>query len=434
MYLKKDYLPHKERVSNIAWRIQNQKLINRADSRVAKKLPTKKRLSTSLSVDTDDFDYVAHIRRISQEEYGLEPHKSLKSSSSISASPSFSPTNIGHRDSKSSQGNNICIENPLYTPLTSSGLTSTSVDPVSVVARAPARGPLRKSISPSKVVKPPQGQNSFLSSYINLLEWTLRNDYNISPASAILHTSPLISTTTDTNMQRTLQCCNCETKSTPLWRKTKYGDVLCNACGLFYKLHGILRPVNAAHTRISPNEPFTPSSFSQSTKPVQVKDSGANNYGSSKITSIPGAGDRVPLHSGESFYYSTSAMAAGAPPTPYNKPSSSSAPIYSQLEEGVEDVSSFLQFQSELLPTFEADPSMLNFHNSASYGTDEIDRLLNVNLFQLDSFVIGADKNKGDLDIDALLFGEGATKEILIDKRPNIWNWLDFNSAATEDF
>lgn len=37
-------------------------------------------------------------------------------------------------------------------------------------------------------------------------------------------------------------CDNCLTTSTPLWRKTSEGRLLCNACGLFLKLHGVVRP------------------------------------------------------------------------------------------------------------------------------------------------------------------------------------------------
>ncbi|KAI8339018.1 hypothetical protein BC941DRAFT_421870 [Chlamydoabsidia padenii] len=39
-------------------------------------------------------------------------------------------------------------------------------------------------------------------------------------------------------------CTHCETTNTPLWRRNKAGLPLCNACGLFFKLHGKDRPLS----------------------------------------------------------------------------------------------------------------------------------------------------------------------------------------------
>ncbi|KAK4208775.1 nitrogen catabolic enzyme regulatory protein [Rhypophila decipiens] len=39
-------------------------------------------------------------------------------------------------------------------------------------------------------------------------------------------------------------CTNCATRTTPLWRRNPEGQPLCNACGLFLKLHGVVRPLS----------------------------------------------------------------------------------------------------------------------------------------------------------------------------------------------
>ncbi|XP_071052629.1 transcription factor GATA-4-like isoform X1 [Onthophagus taurus] len=39
-----------------------------------------------------------------------------------------------------------------------------------------------------------------------------------------------------------LTCTNCHTSTTSLWRRNAQGEPVCNACGLYYKLHGVNRP------------------------------------------------------------------------------------------------------------------------------------------------------------------------------------------------
>ena len=40
--------------------------------------------------------------------------------------------------------------------------------------------------------------------------------------------------------QRTgLECANCNTTHTTLWRRNNQGEPVCNACGLYYKLHNV---------------------------------------------------------------------------------------------------------------------------------------------------------------------------------------------------
>lgn len=47
-----------------------------------------------------------------------------------------------------------------------------------------------------------------------------------------------------TNTHNGTRCTNCRTGTTPLWRRNPQGQPLCNACGLFLKLHGTIRPLS----------------------------------------------------------------------------------------------------------------------------------------------------------------------------------------------
>ncbi|XP_023013321.1 uncharacterized protein isoform X2 [Leptinotarsa decemlineata] len=41
-----------------------------------------------------------------------------------------------------------------------------------------------------------------------------------------------------------LTCTNCHTSTTSLWRRNTLGEPVCNACGLYYKLHNVNRPMS----------------------------------------------------------------------------------------------------------------------------------------------------------------------------------------------
>ncbi|TNN36219.1 GATA-binding factor 5-A [Liparis tanakae] len=51
-------------------------------------------------------------------------------------------------------------------------------------------------------------------------------------------------THTRTTSRRAGLCCtNCHTSTTTLWRRNAEGEPVCNACGLYMKLHGVARPL-----------------------------------------------------------------------------------------------------------------------------------------------------------------------------------------------
>lgn len=180
-------LPDSKRVKNLSWRLSSLHASKDMKNRVVKPISGKSSSHTassgplaalnqtrdasktsssdgSLSMDPvmDEFDYVAHIRKISQDDYYQQPLVTK-------------PLILSH-------ANNEALA------------TSTATN---------------HSLLTS----------SFTNPQMNLLD--------------LSHTQ-----------NKSISCTNCSTNSTPLWRRSSNGDILCNACGLFYKLHGVIRPIH----------------------------------------------------------------------------------------------------------------------------------------------------------------------------------------------
>ncbi|KAH3670355.1 hypothetical protein WICMUC_004851 [Wickerhamomyces mucosus] len=95
--------------------------------------------------------------------------------------------------------------------------------------------------NPINFIKPIKSNNSTISNSLNLNSSSL-NKKKPAPSPSPSSTSLNIGNTNSNSL--TTECFNCHTNKTPLWRRDNNGNILCNACGLFQKLHGTMRPLS----------------------------------------------------------------------------------------------------------------------------------------------------------------------------------------------
>ena len=117
-------------------------------------------------------------------------------------------------------------------------------------------------------------------------------------------------------------CTNCYTQTTPLWRRNPEGHPLCNACGLFLKLHGVVRPLSLKtdvikkRNRGSGNQLPINTASARPTKKASRKNSIHQAPATTPITTKPQGQNESA--SPPSVYGSTnSGSTAGSTPTSY---------------------------------------------------------------------------------------------------------------------
>ncbi|KAL7040143.1 hypothetical protein ACKWTF_000286 [Chironomus riparius] len=88
--------------------------------------------------------------------------------------------------------------------------------------------------------------------------------------------------------QKDLSCTNCGTTTTTIWRRNLRGEMVCNACGLYFKLHGVNRPHtmrrDTIHTRR--RRPKGDKSNRRKSKNQEVPEQEANGGAKSDLTAI----------------------------------------------------------------------------------------------------------------------------------------------------
>ncbi|VDM53569.1 unnamed protein product [Angiostrongylus costaricensis] len=76
-------------------------------------------------------------------------------------------------------------------------------------------------------------------------------------------------------------CVNCKTNTTTLWRRNGGGEPVCNACGLYYKLHQVERPLTMKKDGIQTRN------RKMSSKGKKPKQNGHNGIGSIHSNIVP---------------------------------------------------------------------------------------------------------------------------------------------------
>lgn len=69
-----------------------------------------------------------------------------------------------------------------------------------------------------------------------------------------------------------LSCANCHTSTTTLWRRNNEGEPVCNACGLYFKLHGVNRPLAMKKDGIQTRK-RKPKNLAKSKPPIKTEPS-----------------------------------------------------------------------------------------------------------------------------------------------------------------
>lgn len=122
-----------------------------------------------------------------------------------------------------------------------------------------------------------------------------------------------------------LSCANCHTTTTTLWRRNNEGEPVCNACGLYYKLHGVNRPLSMKKDGIQTRK-RKPKSLGGKTKtPIKSEPSpDVRSMSSPQVNGQQGSSSDV--------MSLTSASSSSAPPS-YLPSATSLPPMTSHISE-----------------------------------------------------------------------------------------------------
>lgn len=372
MYQRKRYLPHNQRITNMAWRIQSRKLLVKngsGDMSIDMKTGGER---TNNDIMSEDFDYVAHICKMSKEDYKVRR-----------------PASGNTLSSPESTSNSVSSASSLY----------------------------------SSSNRPPVSSHE-------LYHKTHDFSKNLHQKVAPFGTEPPVKGVQNQLNKKMLMCSNCHTKTTPLWRKAKNGDLLCNACGLFYKLHGVVRPLN--NPEAQQTNPFFNLKVPDERHPKE------NTLLLNGALSEQSPKSRIELNPSiisHHHHYSYDS----------DKGQNNSQRMETPVDNGrgfmpvQQNPSAMDVVQNPRLDRIQPKAHVTNpkENETVDSGLDEIDNLLNMNIFQSNSFVVGSENDRRQgTQLNNKFYGNnsgfdiGINDEVLSntheDMNSSNWNWLEF--------
>ncbi|CAI5455677.1 unnamed protein product [Caenorhabditis angaria] len=142
-----------------------------------------------------------------------------------------------------------------------------------------------------------------------------------------------------TNRRQGLVCSNCNGTNTTLWRRNAEGEPVCNACGLYFKLHSINRPVSMKKEGQLQTRKRKMKNSESSMTPTRPKERKYEKRTKTETTEYQANAFALNAHQQSQNPYSNSHFAYPVNPLHYTEPSLASF--------------SYPQYSSEMKPTIQ---------------------------------------------------------------------------------